>query len=165
MFRTILLILTVYSIYLLYQNSDIIMMRIFQWYIQNTGFAVIGGTIFILYIMRYHTKFTYSIVELLYGYITSKESRSKYYGSSTGLSMPSIGKKVKRAVSPLMKKKIGARQMWKCNKCRAMLDETYEVNHIIPLEQGGSNREDNLEALCRTCHGKISINDILRRTG
>ena len=33
-------------------------------------------------------------------------------------------------------------------------DNTYEVDHIIALYKGGSNELNNLEALCRNCHGK-----------
>lgn len=30
-----------------------------------------------------------------------------------------------------------------------------QVHHILPLSEGGSNREDNLMALCKSCHSKI----------
>lgn len=60
----------------------------------------------------------------------------------------------KRCVSETKKKFVAARQDWKCNICKYQLDHTYEVDHTIRLEYGGSNDVDNLVALCRNCHGK-----------
>jgi 5-methylcytosine-specific restriction protein A len=28
----------------------------------------------------------------------------------------------------------------------------HEVDHIVPLVKGGTNAEENLQSLCRTCH-------------
>lgn len=34
-----------------------------------------------------------------------------------------------------------------------LLTISYEIDHIKPLCVGGSNEENNLQALCRNCHG------------
>ena len=60
----------------------------------------------------------------------------------------------KRSVSETKKKFVAARQSWKCKHCRNMLPAWYEVDHVIRLQNGGSNHVDNLVALCRDCHGK-----------
>jgi hypothetical protein len=60
----------------------------------------------------------------------------------------------KRSVSETKKKFVAARQEWKCNMCKNQLDHTFEVDHQIRLEYGGSNEVSNLVALCRNCHGK-----------
>lgn len=62
--------------------------------------------------------------------------------------------KHKRNVSESKKKFIASNQKWKCSHCQNLLDNTYEVDHIIALYKGGSNELNNLEALCRNCHGK-----------
>lgn len=62
--------------------------------------------------------------------------------------------KQKRNVSESKKKFIASNQKWKCTHCQNLLDNTYEVDHIIALYKGGSNELNNLEALCRNCHGK-----------
>ena len=67
----------------------------------------------------------------------------------------------KRAVTNLMKKKVAADQGWKCSHCKQTLDESYEVDHKLALYRGGSNEVDNLEALCRNCHGKKTMNERL----
>ena len=60
----------------------------------------------------------------------------------------------KRSVSETKKKYIAANQNWKCKHCSKQLPAWFEVDHVIKLEYGGSNSIDNLEALCRDCHGK-----------
>lgn len=59
----------------------------------------------------------------------------------------------KRSVSETKKKYVAANQHWKCGHCQHQLDHTFEIDHRIRLEYGGSNEVENLIALCRNCHG------------
>tara|TARA_Y100000816_G_C25969953_1_gene506131 strand:- start:41 stop:586 length:546 start_codon:yes stop_codon:yes gene_type:complete len=70
--------------------------------------------------------------------------------------MMNSGKKggTKRCVSETKKKYVASNQQWKCADCRQQLPAWFEVDHIIRLENGGSNHVENLRALCRNCHGK-----------
>ena len=63
----------------------------------------------------------------------------------------------KRSVSESKKKYVAASQGWKCNKCQATLAATYEVDHVIDLQYGGTNDVSNLVALCRNCHGEKTM--------
>jgi len=63
----------------------------------------------------------------------------------------------KRCVSQSKKKYIAAQQSWRCGHCNNQLDHTYEVDHVLDLQYGGSNKVDNLIALCRNCHGKKTM--------
>ena len=47
--------------------------------------------------------------------------------------------------------------------CRTKSDMiySYEIDHHIPLFKGGTNDISNLQALCRNCHGRKTINDKL----
>lgn len=65
----------------------------------------------------------------------------------------------RRRVTATTKKKVAARQRWSCGLCGQLLDETYEVDHIIPLFRGGTNDLDNLMALDPHCHRKKTQND------
>ena len=69
------------------------------------------------------------------------------------------GKKgvVSRSVSETKKKYVASRQKWRCGGCGAMLDATFEVDHKVELQDGGTNHVDNLWALCRNCHGKKGL--------
>ena len=60
----------------------------------------------------------------------------------------------KRSVSETKKKYVASAQQWRCNGCTEMLDHTFEIDHRLRLEYGGTNDTDNLIALCRNCHGK-----------
>jgi len=68
-----------------------------------------------------------------------------------------------RRVSEQTKKMIASNQKWHCKGCNSMLDATYEVDHIIALDDGGDNSIGNLQALCRNCHGKKTMNDNIKR--
>ncbi len=63
-------------------------------------------------------------------------------------------KSTKRSVSETKKKFVASNQNWCCKHCSKQLPAWFEVDHVIKLEYGGSNNVDNLEALCRDCHGK-----------
>jgi hypothetical protein len=65
----------------------------------------------------------------------------------------------KRSVSESKKKFVAAQQGWKCGDCKRQLPGWFEVDHVIPLQHGGSNAVDNLVALCRDCHGKKTAFD------
>jgi len=67
------------------------------------------------------------------------------------------GSSTKRSVSETKKKYIAAQQNWKCKHCNSQLDATFEIDHRIELQHGGSNHVTNLEALCRNCHGKKTM--------
>jgi hypothetical protein len=63
----------------------------------------------------------------------------------------------KRSVSESKKKFVAHRQGWKCDHCKKVLPASFEVDHVIRLQHGGSNHVDNLVALCRECHGEKTI--------
>lgn len=53
------------------------------------------------------------------------------------------------------------RDEWRCQICRRQLDpadrgttkpEAPEVDHVVPLAQGGAHRGDNLQCACRRCN-------------
>ena len=71
------------------------------------------------------------------------------------------GGTIKRSVGESKKKYVASRQSWKCEHCKEMLDATYEIDHIVELQHGGTNHIDNLVALCRNCHGKKTIQSYL----
>ena len=84
----------------------------------------------------------------------TQEQRSTEKIMSSGKIMSSEKKSTKRSVSETKKKFVAAQQSWICSKCKKQLPAWFEVDHKIRLEYGGSNHVDNLEALCRDCHGR-----------
>ena len=73
-----------------------------------------------------------------------------------------IPTKNKRKLTDSTKKYIAANQKWICNHCKQTLDHTYEIDHKLALYKGGTNEINNLQALCRNCHGKKTFNDKIR---
>jgi 5-methylcytosine-specific restriction endonuclease McrA len=43
--------------------------------------------------------------------------------------------------------------------CTTLLPPEYEIDHKIPLVQGGSNEESNLQALCPNCHRRKTMHE------
>ena len=64
----------------------------------------------------------------------------------------------KRNITNLQKKIVASNQSWLCNICKKTLDYSYEVDHIIALCDNGTNEINNLQALCRNCHGIKTLN-------
>lgn len=99
--------------------------------------------------------------------ITSQFSRN--YGGENIVDKPQYqrmlnsGKnKTKRSVSETKKKFVASNQNWQCAHCQCKLPAWFEVDHKVRLEHGGDNHINNLEALCRDCHGKkTSIESML----
>jgi 5-methylcytosine-specific restriction enzyme A len=48
-----------------------------------------------------------------------------------------------------------------CVHCRALgrVEVAVEVDHIVPLCDGGSNEQENLQSLCRSCHQSKSAEE------
>jgi hypothetical protein len=65
-----------------------------------------------------------------------------------------IQKPVKRSVSETKKKFVASQQQWRCGNCKNQLNHTFEIDHKMRLEYGGTNDINNLIALCRNCHGE-----------
>jgi len=67
------------------------------------------------------------------------------------------GNSTKRSVSETKKKYVASQQNWKCAKCGQQLSASFETHHKIDLQFGGTNHVNNLEALCRNCHGEKTM--------
>ncbi|RPJ53885.1 MAG: HNH endonuclease [Methanobacteriota archaeon] len=60
---------------------------------------------------------------------------------------------------PCLCAEVLAREKFTCQDCGKRypddLDRPPEIHHVIPVAKQGSNRPENLMALCRECHRKI----------
>jgi 5-methylcytosine-specific restriction protein A len=58
-----------------------------------------------------------------------------------------------------MRKDLRAAGYTNCARCKfEFLASALDVDHVIPLYQGGTDTADNLQALCKVCH-KIKTNE------
>lgn len=63
---------------------------------------------------------------------------------------------VRRRLTAVEKRSVAAAHGWKCGMCGAMLPANYEIDHIVPLCEGGEDRDPgNLWPLCAfPCHAR-----------
>lgn len=57
---------------------------------------------------------------------------------------------------------MAARQGWRCACCNDLLDEAYELDHVIALADGGTNHIENAQALKASCHGSKTHRERIR---
>lgn len=55
------------------------------------------------------------------------------------------------------KKIVAARQQWRCNVCGELLDEAFEVDHVVPLHLGGADELSNAQAICAADHARKTV--------
>ena len=65
----------------------------------------------------------------------------------------------RKYISQTIKKTVASNQQWCCNICKNILEETFETDHIIPIMNGGTNEQSNLQSLCPNCHRKKSLHE------
>ena len=61
------------------------------------------------------------------------------------------------------KKRIAAGAGWRCYMCAVLLPSTYEIDHKIPLFEGGADTPDNCGPLCPDCHRNKTEEESIRR--
>ena len=59
----------------------------------------------------------------------------------------------RRRVAQLRRWDLAYKQEYRC-KCGVLLKPSFEVDHIVELADGGEDCEENLQCLCRDCHGQ-----------
>ena len=58
--------------------------------------------------------------------------------------------------SEMERSAIASSQSYNCNICEIELNDNreFDVDHIIPIANGGRNTVDNLQAICKVCHSE-----------
>ncbi|WP_416972552.1 HNH endonuclease [Streptomyces sp. 4F14] len=74
---------------------------------------------------------------------------------------PSARNQTNRAVSSLWERRVRplalARDGFACVRCGGR--SALEVDHVVPIAQGGTWTLDNAQTLCRDCHGRKSAEE------
>ncbi len=69
-----------------------------------------------------------------------------------------------RTLTVSQKKIVAADQRWRCDACDCLLPAAYEVDHITPLWNGGTDDRHNLVAKCGSCHKDKTYRENCQRT-
>ena len=67
---------------------------------------------------------------------------------------------LRRKLSKAEKVKVAASQRWRCMRCRELLDECFEVDHVEQHALRGDDSSSNVQALCPGCHRKKTNDDL-----
>ena len=86
-------------------------------------------------------------------FLSTKKGK-KRKRESRGVLVKDVFKKTKRdSLTKDERFELIQRQNYKCNLClNPFGSSSFEIDHIIPLEQGGTNYLENLHGLCDSCH-------------
>ena len=73
---------------------------------------------------------------------------------NTGAATQSRAATRRKRITPFQAKRVAAKQRWRCAMCGELLQEDFEVDHVVPLHKGGSfdNNIESLQALRKRCH-------------
>jgi len=71
---------------------------------------------------------------------------------------------MKRTWQEAQKRQVAARNGWRCGSCSELLPSTFEVDHVTPLADGGSDCiVTNSCALCCGCHRQKTQDERIAR--
>ena len=62
------------------------------------------------------------------------------------------------SVSKFKRLQVYERDNCVCHACASVTDD-WEVHHIVPISDGGTNDIDNLQTLCHRCHVEVHRHD------
>ncbi len=63
-----------------------------------------------------------------------------------------VQKRKRRRLTPHQRRRLRDAQRSRCQACQKRIGTAFHVDHRVPLCRGGSNGDDNLQALCGNCH-------------
>lgn len=58
----------------------------------------------------------------------------------------------RRRYTPRERMKVAYEQRYTCAKCAQLLPPDWQLDHVVPLSEGGGNERGNVQALCVACH-------------
>ena len=68
--------------------------------------------------------------------------------SDEGKVVTLLGSRPKKRLTQLAKKRVAARDKWRCRICNQLVTANFEIDHITPQAKGGSHDPSNLRTLC-----------------
>jgi len=58
----------------------------------------------------------------------------------------------RRTLRERQKRIVAAAASWKCQICEKTVNESYQIDHVIPLWANGPDTIENCQLLCAQCH-------------
>ena len=70
---------------------------------------------------------------------------------------------MRRAISDAQRRRIAAAGRWVCGMCTELLPAAFQIDHIVPLANGGADDTSNMWALCADCHADKTQQEAIMR--
>ena len=70
---------------------------------------------------------------------------------------------MRRRLTEAMKRQVAASNGWVCALCSVTVQSTYQIDHIVPLWEGGRDHVENAQLLCCECHARKTQAEAIRR--
>lgn len=136
------------------------------WFLSNYGFAIfiaciiIGIIFYLVYRADRKAKADKQALEFLQVYVRDRQELESF--KQKDAEVKEVAKR--RRVSPTQRKAVLERDGYKCRICgisKQYLDDKVpglgeylrlEIDHIVPIAQGGTSDESNLQCLCWRCN-------------
>lgn len=138
------------------------------WFLRNYGFAILIACVIvsIIFYLAYRAdrkaKADKQALEFLQGYVRDRQELESF--KQKDAEVKEVAKR--RRVSPTQRKAVLERDNCTCQICgisRKYLDDMapglgeylrLEIDHIVPIAQGGTSDTSNLQCLCWRCNAK-----------
>lgn len=186
--QMVIVIITIFLVINTYYDGKFTnMFQINKKYIQMSMYAFVGLSLYLFVkknptnagklisnannIIKYMPidKNTSDMISPIFDFTNAHTSLNSMYNSNSFENIPPQTKRMmnsginttKRSVSETKKKYVASQQNWCCKHCSEQLKATFEVDHIIDLQHGGSNHVSNLVALCVECHKEKTMRNNL----
>lgn len=104
----------------------------------------------IIPIYDYANKYAQDVNQLMYVAMSRADSRLIFVNKASNFKDNSN----RYSFTEIERSAIASTQDYFCNVCEIELNDNreFDVDHIIPIANGGTNRPENLQALCKECH-------------
>lgn len=67
-------------------------------------------------------------------------------------------------VNSALRIQVASRQGFHCAHCDVLFTESWSIDHILPLKDGGSDSPANMQALCKECHAEKTSDEAALRS-
>lgn len=106
----------------------------------------------IIPIYDYANKYPQDVNQLMYVAMSRADSRIIFVDKNSNFKDNSN----RYSFSEMERSAIASTQNYLCNICKIELNDNreFDVDHIIPIANGGKNTIDNLQAICKKCHSE-----------
>ena len=71
--------------------------------------------------------------------------------------------RMRKSLSSAKKKKSAPANSWRCASCNHILPACFQIDHVIPLADGGEDKASNMQPLCPGCHADKTQVEAIQR--